>query len=143
MRRLLTLSAAATLVASCGGKPKQSDLPRQPDRWVTSVTLDTESTAKYVGKTRDYIVTTASTVKAVARPRTVGIGDEIEGIRIGAIKCTFHWRDAYNGKEQYMWRGRWACQAGRSKLEVENAVAENGDKRFDYIYLAPASLDAN
>jgi hypothetical protein len=143
MRHLLELAATATLIASCGGGPRQPDLPRQPDRWVTSVTLDTESTAKYVGKTKDYIITTTSTVKDVAAPQVIGIGDEIEGIHIGAIKCAFHWRDAYEGKEQYMWRGRWACQAGRNKQEVDNAVAENGDKRFDYIYLVPVSLDTN
>ena len=110
---------------------------------MSSVTLDTESRAKYIGKTRDYIVTDASTVKDIAAPQTIVIGDEIEGIRIGAIKCSFHWRNAGSGREQYMWRGRWGCQAGRSKQQVENAVAENGDKRFEYILLSPVRLDRN
>jgi hypothetical protein len=32
--------------------------------------------------------------------------------------------------------------AGRSREEVENAVADNGDKRFDYIHVSPVRLDA-
>jgi hypothetical protein len=82
-------------------------------------------------------------VKDVERPRSISIGDAIEGVHIGAIKCSFHWRDAYYAGEQYMWRGRWACMAGRSRDEIENAVQDDGDKRFDYLYLGPVSLDTN
>jgi hypothetical protein len=144
MKHLLAVSAIAIFTASCGDtEPSRADLPHQPDRWVTSVVLDTGSRVKYIGKTKDYIVTSVTAAKDIEAPQTVGIGDEIEGLRIGAIKCSFHWRDAYYGKEQYMWRGRWACQAGRNRQEVENAVAENGDKRFEYIHLSPVRLDGN
>ena len=74
--------------------------------------------------------------------RTVAVGDEIEGVRIGAIKCSFFWRDASYGGEQFMWRERWGCQAGRSEQEVQNAVANNGDKRFDYVHVAPVRLES-
>ena len=144
LRQLLALSAIVTFTASCGDRgPRQPDLPRQPDRWVTSVVLDTSSRVRYIGKTKDYFVTSVTTAKDLAAPRAISIGDEIEGLHVGAIKCSFHWRDAYYGKEQYMWRGRWACQAGRSRQEIESAVAENGDKRFDYIHLSPVRLDSN
>jgi hypothetical protein len=143
-KRLLTLSAIAAFTASCGDRaPRQPDLARQPDRWVTSVALDTGSRVSYIGKTKDYVVTSYSAVKDVKAVRIISVGDEIEGLRVGAIKCSFQWRDAYYANEQYMWRGRWACQAGRNRQEVENAVAENGDKRFDYIYVSRVRLDAN
>jgi hypothetical protein len=143
LKHILALSAIATFTASCGdGEPRQPDLLRQPDRWVTSVALDSASRVKYIGKTKDYVVTSFTAVKDVKALRTISVGDEIEGLHIGAIKCSFHWRDAYYGNEQYMWRGRWACQAGRSRQEVENAVAENGDKRFDYIHVSPVRLDS-
>ena len=61
---------------------------------------------KFVGRTRDYLITGVRTVKDVDRPRWISIGDEVEGIRIGAIQCSFHWRDATYGSEQYTWRGR-------------------------------------
>lgn len=72
--------------------------------------------------------------------RTLDVGDEIAGVRIGAIKCSFFLRNASYGGEQFMWRGRWGCQAGRSEQEVQDAVAENGDKRFDYVHVAPVRL---
>ena len=70
----------------------------------------------------------------------VSVGDSIEGIRIGAIRCSFFWKDASYAREQYMWRGRWGCQAGRSKEEIENAVEPDGGKRYDYLYIGPVSL---
>jgi len=135
------LSAATALAASCGrGEPRQPDLPKQPDRWVSSVVLDADTKVKYVGRTRDYAVTTISTVKDVNGLQTISVGDEVEGVRVGAIKCSFHWRDASYGGEQYMWRGRWGCQAGRSREEVEHAVGDDGEKRFDYIHVSPVRL---
>ena len=73
----------------------------------------------------------------------ISVGDTIRGVRIGAIKCTFHEQDSSYGGEQFMWRGRWHCMAGRSKHEVENAVKDNGDKRYDYIHIAPVTLRTN
>jgi hypothetical protein len=105
--------------------------------------LDSSTRVTYVGKTRDYLVTSVTSAKELKAPRAIAIGDEIEGLRVGAIKCSFHWRDASYGNEQYMWRGRWGCQAGRSREEVERAVAENGDKRFDYLFVGPVHLDNN
>lgn len=135
--------AALLLTASCGpSESRQPDLPKQPDRWLDSIVLDAESKATYVGKTRDYIVTTSSEVRDLGALRTIRVGEEIEGIRIGAIKCSFFWRDATYGGEQYMWRGRWGCQAGRSKQEIQSAVEADGEKRFDYIHAAPVRLDA-
>jgi hypothetical protein len=95
---------------------------------------------QFIGRTRDYAVTQVSEARPVTGPQTVALGDEIEGVRIGAIQCSFHWRDASYGGQQYMWRGRWACKAGRSREEVEKAVEEDGTKRFDYIHVAPVSL---
>ena len=119
---------------------RQPDLPKQPDRWVSSIALDSESKVEYIGKTRDYLITTVSSSKDLHGVHTVSIGDSIGGLHVGAIRCSFHWRDATYGGQQYMWRGRWACMAGRSREEVETAVADNGDKRFDYVHVAPVRL---
>ncbi|WP_309896120.1 hypothetical protein [Archangium sp.] len=107
---------------------------------MNSVVLDAESTAKYIGSTKQFLIADITTVKNVDAVKTVKLGDEIGGIRIGAIRCSFHWRDASYSGAQYMWRGRWACMAGRSKDEVEAAVAEDGTKRHDYIHLVPVRL---
>jgi hypothetical protein len=139
--RVFASAAVAVVVASCGGgTPRQPDLPRQPDRWVDAITLDANSRVKFVGRTRDYLITEVTSMKDVEHLRRISIGDEIEGVRIGAIQCSFHWRDATYGSEQYMWRGRWACKAGRNRQEVETAVKDDGTKQFDYIHAAPVTL---
>lgn len=105
--------------------------------------LDPESRAKYVGRTKDYLITSVSSVKNLDAAPTISVGDEVEGVRIGAIRCSFYWRDADYGGEQYMWRGRWGCLAGRSRQEVETAVGTDGEKRFDYIHVSPVRLDGD
>lgn len=127
---------------ACGdGNPRQSDLPKRPDQWVDSVALDSGSRVEYIGQTKDFIVTSVTTHKPLDAPRAIHVGDEIEGLTIGAINCSFHWRDASYGGEQYMWRGRWACMAGRDSQEVANAVGSDGEKRFPYLHIAPVTLD--
>ena len=139
---LCKLAIAGVLITSCAERaPKEPDLPKRPDRWVASVKLDSVSKLKYVGKTKDYLLTDATTIKELDLKRTIRVGDELEGIRIGAIRCSFHWRDASYGGEQYMWRGRWGCQAGRNEQEVLSAVSEDGTKRFEYLYINPVRLD--
>src|SRR5215831_12164619 len=92
------LCAIAALAISCDrSEPKQADLEKRPDRWVNSVVLDTDSKAQYIGKTKNYVIITVSSVNDVNGLRTVSVGDEIQGIRIGAIKCSFFWRDASYG----------------------------------------------
>lgn len=133
--------AMGALTASGGGsEPRQLDLPKRPDVWVTSITLDADSKAQYIGKTKDYLVTSFSPVKVLTGLQRISVGDSIEGIRIGVIRCSFFWRDASYAREQYMWRGRWGCQAGRSKEEIENSVKPDGGKRYDYLHIAPVSL---
>lgn len=134
---LFLLAVGAALASSCSREARQPDLPEQPDRWVNSVTLDPDSKLSYVGKTKDYLITTVAEVKQLEGRRTISVGDSIEGLRIGAIRCSFFWRDASYGGQQFMWRGRWGCQAGRNKHEIENAVAHDGEKRFDYLHVAP------
>lgn len=113
---IFLLCVVAATTTSCGrSEPKQPDLPRQPDRWLTSITLDPDSKVEYIGKTKDYLITSATSIKELDGLRTVRVGDEIEGLRIGVIKCSFFWRDASSGGDQFMWRGRWGCQAGRRK----------------------------
>ncbi len=138
---LLLSALVVALTASCSrSEPRQPDLPKQPDRWVSSVALDTESRARYIGRTKDFVITSVTTVKDVNTPRTISVGDDVEGLRIGAIQCSFYWRDTSYGGEQYMWRDRWGCKAGRSRQEVENAVGEDGTKHFDYIHVSPVHL---
>jgi hypothetical protein len=137
---VLTMMVVAALNSACGrSEPRQQDLPDRDDLWVTSITFAADSQIRYVGKTRDYLITEVTKVKDLERRPTLRLGDEVEGIRVGAIRCSFHPKNAFNGG-QYMWRGRWACQAGRSKDEVENAVGPEGQKRFEYLYIAPVSL---
>jgi len=134
--------AIATLTNACGrSETKQPDLAQQPDRWVNTVALDADTKATHVDKTRDYVITTVTEGKKLGALPTVRIGDQVDGLNIGAIKCSFFWRDASYGGEQFTWRGKWGCMAGRSREEVENAVGTDGEKRFDYIYLSPVRLD--
>lgn len=140
--KLLFLGICTLLLVGCGKKAeKEAMLPEQSDRWVQSVTLSEESVVKFIGKNKEWIVTQTSTVKNVENLKEIKIGDEINGVYIGAIRCSFFQKDASNGNEKYMWRGRWGCQAGRSEHEVKFAVKEDGTKIFDYIYVRPISID--
>lgn len=74
----LTAWPVVALVVACGaGKPQQPDLQAQADRWVSTVVLDAESVAKYVGKTKDHVVTSSSEVRTVDGLKTISVGDEI------------------------------------------------------------------
>jgi hypothetical protein len=132
---------ASGLAVNYWGTPRLPDLPDQSDRLVTSVQLQADTTMTHVGKTSAYSgITINKSIKGVT---SVSVGDDVDGVHVGAIKCTFFNNDAsYNG-EQYMWRGQWGCQAGRNISEIENAVKENGDKAYDYIYIAPIPLTHN
>jgi hypothetical protein len=137
-----SLFLAAAITTACGrGEPKEPDLPKQLDRWVSSIVLDADSKVEYVGKTKNYVVTSVTSVKDMSGLRTVSVGDNIEALRIGAIKCSFFWRDASYGGKQFMWRGRWGCQAGRNREEVQRAVRNDGEKVFDYLHVSPVRLE--
>lgn len=141
LRPIHCLLGFLIMITACGeSEPREADLPKQPDRWVNSVPVAVDSRVQYIGKTRDYVVTSISASRDIGARQTISLGDEIEGIRVGAIQCSFHWRDATYGSAQYMWRGRWACKAGRNRQEVANAVDSQGKKRFDYIHLSPVTL---
>jgi hypothetical protein len=142
--RLLWVALPLLAVSSCdneGPCDTRPDLPKRPDRWVSAVRLDPDSKASYVSATKQFLIFSVSDSEDLHGLESVRVGDEINGLSIGAIRCSYQWKDAfYNGK-QYMWRGRWQCMAGRSKEEIENAVAADGDKRFDYIAIRPVSLN--
>lgn len=144
LARLLCVLSIVAAQASCGrSEPREPDLPEEPDRWVSSIELNVDSKIKFIGRTKDYVVTSVSTVEDVNGPTTISVGDKIEQLPVGAIKCSFFWRDASSGGEQYMWRGRWGCQAGRNRQEVEKAVGSDGEKRYDYIYVSPVQLGSD
>jgi hypothetical protein len=109
---------------------------RSEVRWVEAVNVETDSKVRFNGRTR-FGVSRSALIEAGA---VVRVGDELQGVRIGAIRCSYHDRDASHGGVQYMWRGRWACMAGRSRREVENAVDPRGGRRHDYIHVAPVTL---
>lgn len=136
LAKIIITGHVIIFLTGCGdpSEPKQSDLPKQPDRWMSSIGISSDSSVKLVGETRDYMVTSVSSVNELNGVKTISLGDEITGIKIGAIKCSFHWKDSSYGGEQYMWRGRWACMAGRSKQEILNAVGSNGEKHHSYIH---------
>ena len=137
----VTAAGVGAMVASCGpSEPRLADLPEQPDRWVSHVKVNSESQVKYIGKTRNLLITDVTQVKDLNDSRPLKIGDTINGVKIGAIKCSFHWNDSGYGNTQFMWRGKWGCMAGRNKYEINNAVNDDGKKNFDYIHVAPVSL---
>ena len=140
----ISLVSVGILVASCGvSKNRQADLPKQSDRWVTHVNIDPESKVNFIGKTTNFLITDVTQVKELRDSRPIKIGDTINGTKIGAIKCGFHWNDAGSRRNQFMWRGKWGCIAGRDRFEISNAVDDDGRKNFDYLHIAPVSLAAN
>jgi hypothetical protein len=141
LRQCALLSSLTVLAVACAQRePKQSDLPQQPDRWINSVALDEDSRVQFIGKTRDYVITSVTKVEKVDAPHLISVGDNVEGIQVGAIQCSYHTRDASYGGEQFMWRGRWSCKAGRSKREVETSVGSDGQKHFAYLFINPVNL---
>ncbi|MBY5551057.1 hypothetical protein HFO61_30395 [Rhizobium leguminosarum] len=135
MNRLI-LPALLVLLSSCSESKGGSALPDQPDKWVESVKLQDDSKARYVEKSG----VISSSVKPLTGLQSVSVGDEIDGMKIGVIRCSFFPKDASNSGEQFMWRGRWGCMAGRDKNEIENAVQQDGNKLYDYIHVSPISL---
>ena len=135
---LVFLAAATT---SCGHSgPRLPDLPAQQDRWASSFALDADSKLQLIGKTKHLGITDFTPIKTLDRRGTINVGDEIEGVSVSAIRCSFFSQDESYGGEQYMWRGRWGCKAGRTKEELENSAGPDGEKRFAYLYAAPVSL---
>ena len=142
MNRYLLLLMAVVTFAGCGkSSPKQPKLPDQQARWVNSVEIGDDTAIKHVGKSKDLLVTWTTRANSVNGVQSIKLGDVVDDVEIGAIKCTFFQEDSFSGKEQYMWRGRWGCQAGRNEYEVTNAVQDDGKKVFDYIYIRPLTLD--
>ena len=142
---LRLLWVALPLLSVCGcdtEEPRDTrpELSKRPDRWVCAVHLDPDSKASYVSATKQFLIFSLSDSEDLRGLESIRVGDEINGLSIGAIRCSFQWQDAFYNDRQYMWRGRGQCMAGRSKEEIENAVAPNGDKRFDYIAIRPVSL---
>ncbi|NKL24851.1 hypothetical protein [Rhizobium leguminosarum] len=139
MKRAVLLIMIPVLAACDQQKNKSPDLADQPDKWMTTISLQGDSKPNHVGKTT---VIGSTTIKPLSGLQTITVGDEIDGIHIGAIKCAFFNKDASYAGEQFMWRGRWGCLAGRSQDEVSTAVQEDGTKLYDYIHVAPIALDA-
>ena len=134
-------SLALLLLLSCGQQQqsKNPDLPEQPDKLLNSILIQGDTKVTHVGKTS--AVLGATRVKPIDGLRSIAVGDDIDGVNIGAIRCVFFNKDASYANEQFMWRGRWGCQAGRSQKEIENAVKSDGTKMYDYIYIAPVNSD--
>lgn len=140
MKRI-SIPCLALLLPACsgqGGGNAAADMPGRPDQWVQTVTVQPDTKVEYVGKTSP--VLSSTTVQGVRNIRKIAIGDTMKGVRVRAIKCTFFAHDAVSGGEQFMWRGRWGCMAGRNQAEIDNAVREDGTKAFDYIHLAPITI---
>ncbi len=132
---------AAMLLTSCDSRGDDriaADLPGRPDRWVRALTLQPDTKVEHVGKTSGLLSSTS--IKQVGGVRKLMTGDTVDGIAIGAIRCTFFPHDSSYGGEQFMWRGRWGCMAGRNRAEVAGAVKDDGTKAFDYINLSPIAL---
>jgi len=140
MKRVSILCSILLLPACSGqsGGNAAADLPSRPDQWVQTVTVQPDTKVQYVGTTSR--VLSSTTMKEVPDTKNVAEGDTVNGVRVGAIKCAFLPHDAVSAGEQYMWRGRWGCMAGRSQTEIDNAVREDGTKAFDYIHLAPITI---
>jgi hypothetical protein len=138
----LILAIAITIgLVSCGrSQPKELALPPQADQWASSIVVESGGKVTYIGKTKELLVTESTEIRALPGITKITIGDEISGVRIGAIKCMFFQENDFHGKEQYMWRGKWGCQAGRSKDELLVAVSSTGKKQVDYIYASPVQL---
>ncbi|MGO6947010.1 hypothetical protein ELH46_16230 [Rhizobium ruizarguesonis] len=88
MNRLILL-ALLVLLTACSDSKDGSELPDQPDKWVDSVNLQDDSKAHYVEKSG----MVSSSVKPLTGLQSVSIGDEIEGVKIGAIRCSFFPKD--------------------------------------------------
>ena len=141
MRRLVAATFFVLLVACGEQHSRELDLPSQPDRRVQQVMLQGDSKVTSVGQTNTLLGTTK--MVALKPPKMVSVGQEIDGIGIGVIVCSYHVHDQSYGNERYMWRGRWSCLAGRNEKEVLNAVTDDGVKAFPYIHIVPVSLDTN
>lgn len=134
MKRLIP-PITALLLCSCQPGNKEADLPDQPDRWLESFELQTDSAANHVEK--GLMASSSQPVKDLVSLKT---GDVIAGVTINAIKCSFHPKDASYSGQQYMWRGRWACLAGQSADDLAAASKEETSRLLNYIHVAPVTL---
>ncbi|MGO7367082.1 hypothetical protein [Rhizobium leguminosarum] len=134
MKRFIVPTITLLLCACQPGK-KEAELPDQSDRWPDSITIQSDSATTHVEKGP-----AANTVRPISGLRSLKVGDVVDGVAVGAIKCSFHTKDASYSSRQYMWRGRWACLAGLNRDDVAAASQEEISRRFDYIHLAPVTL---
>lgn len=132
--------ALVIFLSACEDQSKSSDLPDKPDKWVNSFALQSDSKTLHVS--RSSLILGATSAKPLSGLTSVAVGDEIDGLTIGAIRCTFFPKDASYSGQQLMWKGRWGCLAGRSQDEVENAVQEDGNHLYDTIHVSPVTLAA-
>tara|TARA_B100000965_G_C19529804_1_gene730568 strand:- start:225 stop:626 length:402 start_codon:yes stop_codon:yes gene_type:complete len=72
---------------------------------------------------------------------TVSIGQTIEGMKIGAIRCEKFNRTmkGWRGGPKYVsLAGRWNCKAARSRNAVMSTPGKNGERPFPWVYVIGA-----
>lgn len=135
-RRLI----ASIVSVACAQLAVAQDFPERTDAWVNKIDILPTTTVKYVAKTEEGWIFTSTEIRPLSGITSIRVGDSVEGLRIGAIRCQFHTKDASYAGEQFMWRGKWACMAGRTQSEIQNAVDSDGRKNYPYLHAVPVDL---
>jgi hypothetical protein len=146
--KLVALALAIISVpalAACGpSEPRLPDLPEQPDRFVSSVEISSDAKVFIHQKDRTWEIALGVRDAGTEHEgiKSISVGDTIEGLKIGAIRCSFDTQNAGGrGEGQYMWRGKWSCMAGRTEFEIENAFDSDWNQRYPYVYARPLDLN--
>lgn len=138
------IMASSCILFSCSAdpSPKLPPLPDQPSRWLYAIGLSADSNPRFIGKTTNWFITTSTLgpEPVMPRPERISVGHAYHGLTVGAIRCDFMTKDGSYHGERLLW-GRWSCRAGRDRFQVENAVQDDGTKRFEFIFISPIDLD--
>ena len=135
---LLVLVAACS---SCDASGTASSPAVTETRWVDKVALSDGATASFFD-----VCTMGGSVcpdGVELGSRDVAVGDEIQGMKVGAIKCQLYSRDirGWRGGPDFVARkGKWNCTASIDETAAENSVSESGNRTYPAVVVLKADL---
>tara|TARA_B100001248_G_scaffold248193_1_gene220289 strand:+ start:129 stop:1130 length:1002 start_codon:yes stop_codon:yes gene_type:complete len=149
MKRLIFLSCLLGLIPISSFFVARAD--DTEGKWVERIIIPDDAYQRYQPKTmmnNGFMTTSRWSPK---KPfKSLNIGDTIVGtdgknktrsFKVGAINCFYHSYSASYLGQQYMWKGKWSCTAGRNKYEVLNIFSEDYDRVFDTFTTGPINKE--
>lgn len=105
------------------------------------VNLTDGATATFVDKCDSTVTVCPDGVEL--QNRSISVGDQVGGMKIGAIKCQYYSKDIPGwpgGPEFTARKDKWNCTASADKNAAENNVTENGTRLHPWVSVVGTDL---